>query len=118
MQSINVAAITPSFMTALVGTALVCVVLVGRSVSTWARPGAGYVLAGCVFYIAGTLLVTRLCNVPLNDALARVSPASPEGAALWASYVPRWTAWNHVRTAAALLAAALLTLALRMPAPR
>jgi uncharacterized membrane protein len=27
---------------------------------------------------------------------------------LWMKYVRRWTAWNHVRTAAGLIAAALL----------
>jgi hypothetical protein len=47
-----------------------------------------------------------------NDAPAAVEPASAEGARLWADYVRSWTAWNHVRTAAGLAAAALLTLAL------
>jgi len=55
--------------------------------------------------------LTIAFNVPRNDALAAVDPASAEGASLWASYVTVWTAWNHVRTVAAL-AAALLTLAL------
>jgi uncharacterized membrane protein len=50
-------------------------------------------------------------NVPRNDALARVDPASDEGARVWAGYVASWTAWNHVRTAAAAAAAAAFTLA-------
>jgi uncharacterized membrane protein len=75
MQSINVAAITPSFMAALFGTRLACLVVVLASLLT-------------------------------ADA------ASAEGARLWASYLRSWTAWNHVRAAAALGAAALLALAL------
>jgi uncharacterized membrane protein len=57
--------------------------------------------------------VTMAFNVPRNNALAAVDPASPEGVRVWAGYLPGWTAWNHVRTVAALAAAASLTLALR-----
>jgi uncharacterized membrane protein len=31
---------------------------------------------------------------------------------LWTDYISGWTAWNHVRTAASLAAATLLTFAL------
>jgi uncharacterized membrane protein len=51
-------------------------------------------------------------NVPRNNALAAVSPSSMEAAALWTDYLSTWTFWNHVRTAAALAASALLILAL------
>ncbi len=54
-----------------------------------------------------------VCNVPRNNALAAVDPASAEGARLWAGYLTGWTAWNHVRTVAALAAATLLAIALR-----
>ena len=111
MQSINVTAITPAFMGALFGTGAACVVLVGTTLTSSPRPGTGYVVLGSLLYLAGTVLVTIVCNVPLNNALAVADPASPEAAALWASYLGRWTAWNHVRTAAALAAAGLLTLA-------
>lgn len=57
--------------------------------------------------------MTIVCNVPRNNALAAVDPASAEGARVWAGYVTSWTAWNHVRTAAALAAAAALTVACR-----
>jgi uncharacterized membrane protein len=70
------------------------------------------VLAGCVLYLVGTIGVTMARNVPLNNRLARLHPQSADAAAYWAKYVTRWTAWNHVRTIAALAAAALLTIAL------
>ena len=115
MQSINVAAITPSFMTALFGTGVACLVLAGSVLMKRPGPGAGYVLAGSLLYVVGTVLVTIICNVPLNDALAVADASSPAGARLWASYLTRWTAWNHVRTAAALAAAGLLSFALWGP---
>jgi uncharacterized membrane protein len=107
MQAINVAAVTPLFMTALFGTALCCAVLLGWAL--WDRPaGAAFVIAGTVLYLAGTIAVTIVCNVPRNDVLAVLDPQAPEAAAQWASYLAGWTAWNHVRTVSALAAAALL----------
>jgi uncharacterized protein YbjT (DUF2867 family) len=51
-------------------------------------------------------------NVPRNNTLAAVDLACPEGASLWARCLTEWTAWNDVRTAAALKAAALLIVAI------
>ena len=51
-----------------------------------------------------------VCNVPLNNRLAKLRDG--DAGAYWVKYVTRWTAWNHVRTSAALAAAALLTVAL------
>lgn len=115
MQSINVVVINPWFGAAFFGTAAACLILAVVSLSAWHRPGAAYLLAGSLLYLVGTLLVTIVFNVPRNEALAAVDPASADGANLWAGYVAGWTAWNHVRTAAALAAAAALTLALCAP---
>jgi uncharacterized membrane protein len=112
MQSINVAVLNPWFLAAFVGTGAACLLVGAASVWRWHETGAGYLLVGAVLYLVGTFLVTVLFNVPLNDALADVPPAGPESADRWASYVASWTAWNHVRTAAAFAAAALLTVGL------
>ncbi len=69
-------------------------------------------LAGSLLYLAGTILVTIVFNVPLNNRLAAVAPESTEGAAMWQHYLRVWTAWNHVRTAASLAAAASFIVAL------
>jgi uncharacterized membrane protein len=53
------------------------------------------------------------CNVPRNNTLAAIDPQSVDAPTAWSGYRREWTAWNHVRTAAALAAAALFTLALR-----
>jgi uncharacterized membrane protein len=112
MQSINVAVINPWFMTAFLGTAAACVLLAVSSLLGWHKPGAVYLLVGSLLYLVGTILVTIVFNVPRNDALEAADPASADGARLWGGYLTSWTAWNHVRTAAALAAAASLTRAL------
>jgi uncharacterized membrane protein len=87
--------------------------LVIASLLRWHDPRAFYWLAGGILYLAGTILVSAVFNVPRNDALAQVAPGSPEAAGLWATYLSIWTAWNHVRTVAALLAGVAFTVALR-----
>jgi uncharacterized membrane protein len=110
MNSINVLAVTPVFMTALFGTALSCLLLGVWTLMTWQRPGASYLVAGAALYLVGTVLVTMMFNVPRNNALAAVNPSSADGGRLWTDYLATWTGWNHVRATAALIAAALLTM--------
>jgi uncharacterized membrane protein len=72
------------------------------------------VLAGSALYLIGAIVVTIAANVPLNNALMTVHPEGTGAAAHWSSYLSHWVAWNHVRAAAALGAAALLTVAYRV----
>jgi uncharacterized membrane protein len=118
MQSINVAVLNALFLGTFLGTAVTCIILAAFSLLSWNKTGTGYLLAGSTIYLIGTVLVTGMFNVPRNEALAAVDPASADAAHLWAGYVTGWTTWNHVRTAAALVAAASLTIALYLlPAP-
>jgi uncharacterized membrane protein len=118
MQSINVAVArgykvtNPWFGAVFFGTAVVCVLQVVSSLVVWHEPGAIYRLIGSALYLVGTILVTIVFNVPRNEALAAVQADSAESATRWAQFVPGWTAWNHMRTAASLAAAASLTIAL------
>ena len=114
MQSINIVVINPWFMTPFVGTAVLGVVAAVAALLRWNDPGAGYLLAGGVLYVVGTFLVTMVFNVPRNDALAKVTASSAEAAPLWIVYLSTWTAWNHVRTIAALAAMVLFTIAFRV----
>jgi uncharacterized membrane protein len=111
MQSINVSVVNPWFIAAFFGPAVICCVLGVISLMRWNRQGNACIFAGSAFYLVGTMIVTFAFNVPLNDVLANVDPASPEGANRWASYLVVWTNWNHVRTAGALLAAVAFYLA-------
>jgi uncharacterized membrane protein len=112
MQSMIILAVTPVFMTALFGTAAACLGLVAWAVISWGEGPSALVLAGGALYLLGTIGVTMARNVPLNNRLATLHPQGAEAAGYWAKYLTRWTAWNHVRTIAALAAAALLTVAL------
>jgi uncharacterized membrane protein len=112
MQSINRSVINPWFMLAFLGTAVVCAFLASIAVVRWGTHREQYLLAGSALYIVGTVLVTLVFNVPKNNELAKIGSADPRGLVLWRRYLSTWTAWNHVRTAAALAAAVCLTLAL------
>ena len=112
MQSINVVVINPSFLGAFFGTAVLSLVAGGLALAGWGRPSASFFLGGALFYLVGTILVTMLGNVPLNNALADVSATDAVAREVWEHYLDRWTMWNHVRTAAAMVAALLYTLGL------
>jgi uncharacterized membrane protein len=114
MQSINVLAVTPAFMAALFGTAAACLGLIVWTVISADGRTTALILAGGVLYLVGAIGVTIVFNVPLNNALAEMLPQSAAAKRLWDEYLTTWTAWNHVRTVAALVAAALLTVALRV----
>jgi uncharacterized membrane protein len=111
-QSINVVAVTPVFMTALFGTAAACIVVAVAAAVEWRGAASVYLLAGGLSYLIGTIVVTIACNVPLNNALARLDPKSSDALLFWPKYVRQWTAWNHIRTISGLVAAALLIIAI------
>src|SRR5262249_7613877 len=113
MNTINVVAVTPVFMTALFGTGAACLLLAVVTPFTWHKPGRAYVFLGAVCYLVGAILVTMVFNVPRNHALAGVDPSTVDAGRRWTEFVRSWTMWNHVRIVAALTAAAFLTLALR-----
>jgi uncharacterized membrane protein len=112
MQSINVVVLNPLFFAVFFGTAAASLALAVAALIGWSNPSAPYLLAGSLLYLVGTILVTIAFNVPLNNRLASVTPGTSEGAAVWTRYLSAWTAWNHVRTAASLAAAASFIIAL------
>jgi uncharacterized membrane protein len=109
MQTINITVINPWFMTVFIGTALTCFVTIVLSLMKSFSP---YPILGGSLYLLGTFLVTIVGNVPLNDALAVVTPDSAEGAVFWSKYLADWTMWNHVRTVAAFFATVFFALSL------
>lgn len=112
MNSINITVINPLFMLAFMGTGVLCLALAGASYLWWDHTGGKLILVASLLYVIGCVGVTMVFNVPLNDALAAVKTATPEGVALWSEYLGTWTFWNHVRTVAPLLSAILFTIAL------
>jgi uncharacterized membrane protein len=66
MQSINVMAPTPVFMTAVFGTAALCAVLAVWGIFTLDEDYGVYLLIGGLFYLAGTIGLTMGYHVPRN----------------------------------------------------
>lgn len=108
MQAINRTIINPGFMAVFFATGGACVfLLIIALVQTHL-----WLLAGSVLYLVGCTLVTIVCNVPRNNALAALDPASRGSAGMWRDYLVWWTAWNDVRTIGTLAATASLAVAL------
>ncbi|QXC60002.1 DUF1772 domain-containing protein [Aquihabitans sp. G128] len=112
MNAINRAAPSAAFMTAIFGTAAVCVAVGGTAIAQWGQPGSTHRLVGSALYLAG-VAVTVGFHVPRNDALLLVDPSKVDAARTWARYAGPWTLGNHVRTLTSLGAAVAFTLGLR-----
>ncbi len=116
MQEINLVVVRGGFIAVFFATAIASAILALVAILRWDDPRAIYWLAGAILYVIGTFVLTIVCNVPLNDELAAVDPASTQGASVWARYLTDWTWWNSVRTAASLAATAAFVMAIRVPA--
>jgi uncharacterized membrane protein len=112
MNAINVKILGSLFMPLFLGTTLTAAILAGLAIFAWSDPRAIAMLAGDTLYVIGMFAVTMVFNVPLNDALAVIDPASAQGAASWQRYIRDWTLWNHVRTLASAVASALFIAAI------
>ena len=110
MNAINVVIQNPLFFAAFMGTALLAVAIVVLALLN-GTAGSALAIGAAVLFLVGTLGVTIVFNVPMNEGLAAVNPASPEGEALWKTYLASWTAWNHVRTVTSIGSLVLFVLA-------
>jgi uncharacterized membrane protein len=116
MQAINVTVLSPMFLGAFVGVAVLCGALAVTSIVQWGAPGSGLRLSGALLYVVGTFGVTMAFNVPRNEVLVKLDPEAAAVETAWRTYVDEWTSWNHVRTAAAVAATvALLAAAASRP---
>lgn len=79
------------------------------------QPGSWWLLVGGIFGVIAAI-ITLGFNVPLNNRLGGVDPAqlsSDDAAREWRAYFSSWMTWNHARTVAAFLSAALILVGLR-----
>lgn len=113
MQAIKRAVFRWVFMALFLGLAPVSLALIGAAALGFAGPAARPVAAAGGVYLLGCFGVTVVFNVPMNERLAAMDPASATSQIYWTgTYLPRWTWWNTVRTVACALSAALLLIAL------
>ena len=106
MQRINVVVLNPLFLGVFLGTALLAATCVIMSVIGWNSPRSILLLAAGLLYLVGSFLVTIALNVPRNEHLAGLDPASSQAAEYWGVYLREWSFWNHVRTVASIASAA------------
>jgi uncharacterized membrane protein len=115
MQAINVTVLNRLFLGTFMGTGLLSIAAIVVALLRWDGLGSlCAVLAGAT-YVLGSIVVTMRGNVPLNNALMRVTQADALGEATWRGYVRDWTRWNTVRTIACFVAMVLFIVALLLP---
>lgn len=114
MQSINRQAPTAGFMLAMFATAALAVAVGVHGASRLDERSGAFALAGAVLYLL-TVVITVTFHQPRNLRLASVTTPHDDADEIWRGYTVAWTAVNHVRTALAIGACALLVLARSTP---
>jgi uncharacterized membrane protein len=112
MQRINVVVLNPVFLGAFSGSALVSAFAASIALAYWDGTRTPWLLAAAILYVGGTFMVTIRGNVPLNNRLAKLDPASAEALDFWPVYVRDWTRLNHLRTVSSIAASACAACAL------
>lgn len=111
MQSVNRTILNPLFFLLFVGTAASCVLVIVFSFEKLPATNAVLMVIGASIYLLGSLVVTGIFNIPLNNTLENLIPNATGSADWWANFLVNWTTWNHVRTAASIVATVLLFIA-------
>ena len=110
MQSINILVFRSIFMVGLFAVSAASLMFIAMGVFNGGS-GSGLLAAAGVIYLVSVMGVTMAGNVPLNNELAILDPASIDAAQVWQRYLNVWVNWNHVRTLGAAAAALLMTFA-------
>jgi uncharacterized membrane protein len=108
MQGINAVVRNASFAFSFFGT------LVFGAIAIFLLVGAGgwplaLALLGTAIYGLGAFMVTLLYSVPLNEALAAVTPTPQDAVQIWQNYLEPWAFWNALRTLMSILSLAAFT---------
>ena len=110
MQKINLKIINPIFMVFFLGTPLLCITNIFNTFPYLESSGYLYIFVGSIVYLLGPFGITMLCNVPLNNKLAKSELSSAD--TVWVNYQQRWQFWNHIRTYIGIISILLLSLGL------
>lgn len=112
MQRINVVVLESAFLAVFIGTTIVAFACGIIAVFAWSSPRSPLLLIASVAYVLGAFGITLRMNVPRNQRLAKLDADSQAAADYWPLYLREWLRWNHVRTAASIVAAACAAAAL------
>jgi uncharacterized membrane protein len=113
MRGINVVANSnPPFLLAYFGATILAAAVGIMALIRIGQPGSGWILAGAIVGVLAAI-ITMVFNVPLNNHLDGVDLSVADAAREWQAYLSTWTAWNHVRAAASIVAGALMLVGLQ-----
>jgi len=110
MQRVNETILNPVFLVLFLGTPILCVMIVFKSVLQPGSPDSLFLLTGALAYLIGPFGITVLFNVPLNNKLAEAEPSVANE--VWPVYQKQWQRWNHVRTYIGVVSIILLAIGL------
>lgn len=101
MQGINATVRNAVFAPAFFGTPVALLLTSLMAFAIRRRAASGLFLMAAILYIGGAFLPTLVVNVPMNDALAGITPPSDtlEAERIWRDYSDPWQLWNHIRAA-------------------
>jgi uncharacterized membrane protein len=105
MQVLNVEIMRSIFMVLFMGLAILSLVIMVYAALNLDGTSRSLLLLAGISYVVGVFAVTAAGNVPLNNQLAALAPATSQALAFWKeTYMTRWVALNSLRTLACFLA--------------
>jgi len=107
MNAINEIILRSLFMPVFFASSIISLLLIVAAIAYWDEAGAGLALIAGMVYFIGMFVCTVVFNVPLNNALSRLGPASDNAQQAWSHYLKNWTKWNHLRTVSSLVTSVL-----------
>ena len=111
MQHINRVVLRTEFVFAIMALAAITPMFAAYALFACEGAPAALIALAAAVYVPAVFLVTMLGNVPINNRLDALRPASGEAARFWPHYVRRWTRLNHIRTLGCIVTGALYALA-------
>jgi len=102
MTSINRDIVNPIFGLVFVASVVAAIAAVVATIDSFAdRP---WLFVAGVVHLAGFLAVTATVHLPLNARFETLDASADTDVAQWIEGAARWTRFNHVRSAATILA--------------
>ena len=100
MQAMNASVRTAVFFPAFFMTPIILGATAIFAAQEAKRKSAVLFGLAAILYFGGAFLVTAMVNVPMNEALAKVSIPDDINAArsIWQDYSATWQVWNLLRT--------------------
>lgn len=113
MQVLNVEIMRSVFMVLFMGLVILSLVIVVYAALNLEGTARSLLLLAGISYLVGVFAVTAAGNVPLNNQLAAMDPATAQTLTFWKqSYMTRWVNLNSLRAIACFLASGLTLAAL------